>query len=106
IARRLGLTGAIGTVAEIENGIYTGRLVGDLMHGPAKAAAIRDLAGREGLDLAQCSAYSDSVNDLPMLGAVGRAVAVNPDPALRRVARERGWEIRDFRTGRKAAKIA
>jgi HAD superfamily hydrolase (TIGR01490 family) len=106
IARRLGLTGAIGTVAEIENGIYTGRLVGDLMHGPAKAAAIRDLAEREGLDLSLCSAYSDSVNDLPMLGAVGRAVAVNPDSALRRVARERGWEIRDFRTGRKAAKIA
>jgi HAD superfamily hydrolase (TIGR01490 family) len=107
IARRLGLTGAIGTVAEIDsNGVYTGRLVGDLMHGPAKAAAIQDLAEREGLDLSQCSAYSDSVNDLPMLGAVGRAVAVNPDSALRRVARERGWEIRDFRTGRKAAKIA
>jgi HAD superfamily hydrolase (TIGR01490 family) len=106
IARRLGLTGAIGTVAEIRDGVYTGRLVGDLMHGPAKAAAIRDLAEREGLDLAQCSAYSDSVNDLPMLSAVGRAVAVNPDSALRRVARERGWEVRDFRTGRKAAKIA
>ena len=106
IARRLGLTGAIGTVAEIEDGVYTGRLVGDLMHGPAKAAAILDLAEREGLDLSQCSAYSDSVNDLPMLAAVGRAVAVNPDSALRRVARERGWEIRDFRTGRKAAKIA
>jgi HAD superfamily hydrolase (TIGR01490 family) len=106
IARRLGLTGAIGTVAEIENGVYTGRLVGDLMHGPAKAAAIQDLAEREGLDLSLCSAYSDSVNDLPMLSAVGRPVAVNPDSALRRVARERGWEIRDFRTGRKAAKIA
>jgi HAD superfamily hydrolase (TIGR01490 family) len=106
IARRLGLTGAIGTVAEIEDGVYTGRLVGDLMHGPAKAAAILDLAEREGLELSQCSAYSDSVNDLPMLSAVGRAVAVNPDSALRRVARERGWEIRDFRTGRKAAKIA
>jgi HAD superfamily hydrolase (TIGR01490 family) len=106
IAQRLGLTGAVGTVAEIEDGIYTGRLVGDLMHGPAKAAAIADLATREGLDLGQCSAYSDSVNDLPMLSAVGRAVAVNPDSALRRAARERGWEIRDFRTGRKAAKVA
>jgi HAD superfamily hydrolase (TIGR01490 family) len=106
IARRLGLTGAIGTVAEIHDGIYTGRLVGDLMHGPAKAAAITDLARREGLDLSRCAAYSDSVNDLPMLSAVGRAVAVNPDTALRRAARENGWEIRDFRTGRKAAKIA
>ena len=106
IAQRLGLTGAIGTVAEIRDGVYTGRLVGDMMHGPAKAAAITDLAAKEGLDLARCAAYSDSINDLPMLAAVGRAVAVNPDSALRRAARERGWEIRDFRTGRKAAKVA
>ena len=106
IAARLGLTGAIGTVAEVVDGIYTGKLVGDLMHGPAKAAAITDLAAREGLDLARCAAYSDSVNDLPMLTAVGRPVAVNPDGALRRAARDRGWEIRDFRTGRKAARIA
>jgi len=106
IARRLGLTGAIGTVAEIEDGVYTGRLVSGLMHGPAKADAITDLAAREGLDLARCAAYSDSINDLPMLSSVGRAVAVNPDPALRRAARERGWEIRDFRSGRKAAKVA
>jgi hypothetical protein len=41
-----------------------------------------------------------------MLSTVGRAVAVNPDNALRRTARENGWEIRDFRTGRKAAKAA
>jgi len=106
IARRLGLTGAIGTVAEVQDGVYTGRLIGDLMHGQAKADAIQALAGREGLDLTRCAAYSDSVNDLPMLSTVGRPVAVNPDSALRRAARERNWEIRDFRTGRKAAKIA
>ena len=106
IARRLGLTGAIGTVAEVQDGVYTGRLIGDLMHGQAKADAIQALAAREGLDLGRCAAYSDSVNDLPMLSTVGRPVAVNPDSALRRAARERNWEIRDFRTGRKAAKIA
>ena len=106
IAARLGLTGAIGTVAEIRDGAYTGRLVGDLMHGPAKADAVTQLAEVEGLDLAHCVAYSDSANDLPMLSVVGRAVAINPDAALRREARQRGWAIRDFRTGRKAAKIA
>ncbi len=106
IAARLGLTGALGTVAEIQDGHYTGSLVGDLLHGPEKAAAIEALAVAEGLDLARCSAYSDSVNDTPMLSTVGYAVAVNPDAALRREARRRGWEIRDFRTGRKAAKIA
>ncbi|HEV7788318.1 MAG TPA: HAD-IB family hydrolase [Pseudonocardia sp.] len=105
IARRLGLTGALGTVAESEDGIYTGRLVGEVLHGPAKAHAVRSLAAREGLNLRRCSAYSDSVNDVPMLSVVGTAVAVNPDSELRDTARQRGWEIRDFRTGRKAAKI-
>jgi HAD superfamily hydrolase (TIGR01490 family) len=106
IAARLGLTGAIGTVAEVDNGVYTGRLVGDLMHGPEKASAITTLALAEHLDLTRCAAYSDSINDAPMLSTVGYAVAVNPDPALRREARRRGWEIRDFRTARKAARIA
>jgi HAD superfamily hydrolase (TIGR01490 family) len=105
IAHRLGLTGALGTVSEIEDGVYTGRLVGEILHGPAKAEAIRALAAREGLDLARCTAYSDSLNDLPMLTTVGHAVAVNPDPGLRAEARQRGWEIRDFRTGRKAARV-
>jgi HAD superfamily hydrolase (TIGR01490 family) len=105
IARRLGLTGAMGTVAESVDGVYTGRLVGDILHGAAKAQAVRALAHAEGLDLQRCTAYSDSVNDIPMLSVVGTAVAVNPDPDLRETARARGWEIQDFRTGRKAAKI-
>ncbi|GEL19983.1 HAD family hydrolase [Pseudonocardia asaccharolytica] len=105
IARRLELTGALGTVAESVDGHYTGRLVGEILHGPAKAHAVRALAAAEGLDLRRCSAYSDSVNDVPMLSAVGTAVAVNPDSELREIAKERGWQIRDFRTGRKAARI-
>jgi HAD superfamily hydrolase (TIGR01490 family) len=105
VARRLNLTGALGTRAERADGFYTGRLIGDLLHGEAKAAAVRQLAEREGLDLALCAAYSDSINDIPMLSLVGRPVAVNPDSALRDEARRRGWEIKDFRTGRKAAKI-
>jgi HAD superfamily hydrolase (TIGR01490 family) len=105
IARRLGLTGALGTVAETVDGVYTGRLVGDILHREAKAQAVRTLALKEGLDLQRCTAYSDSANDIPMLSVVGTAVAVNPDPELRETARARGWEIQDFRTGRKAAKI-
>jgi HAD superfamily hydrolase (TIGR01490 family) len=105
IARRLGLTGALGTVAESVDGIYTGRLVGEMLHGKAKAHAVRALAAKEGLDLRRCTAYSDSANDVPMLSVVGTAVAVNPDQGLRDTARKRGWEIRDFRTGRKAARI-
>jgi HAD superfamily hydrolase (TIGR01490 family) len=105
IARRLELTGALGTVAESRDGVYTGLLVGDVLHGEAKARAVRQLAVREGLDLTRCSAYSDSINDVPMLSLVGHPVAVNPDSALRAEASRRGWEIRDFRTARKAARV-
>ncbi|MBH5336272.1 HAD-IB family hydrolase [Streptomyces pactum] len=105
IARRLGLTGALGTVAESVGGVYTGRLVGEPLHGPAKAEAVRALAVAEGLDLARCAAYSDSANDIPMLSIVGHPYAINPDSRLRKHAREHGWRLRDYRTGRKAAKV-
>jgi HAD superfamily hydrolase (TIGR01490 family) len=104
IARRLGLTGALGTVSEHVDGVYTGQLVGEMLHGPAKAEAVKALAEREGLDLSRCSAYSDSVNDLPMLSIVGDPCAINPDSRLRDHARANGWRIRDYRTGRKAAR--
>jgi HAD superfamily hydrolase (TIGR01490 family) len=105
IARRLGLTGALGTVAESVDGVFTGRLVGEILHGTGKAHAVRSLAIREGLNLKRCTAYSDSYNDVPLLSLVGTAVAVNPDAQLRALARTRGWEIRDFRTARRAARI-
>ena len=105
IAKRLGLTGALGTVAESVDGVFTGRLVGEILHGAGKAHAVRALAIREGLNLRRCTAYSDSYNDVPMLSLVGTAVAINPDTDLRDLARKRGWEIRDFRTARKAARI-
>ncbi|WP_151771910.1 HAD family hydrolase [Streptomyces abyssomicinicus] len=105
IARRLGLTGALGTVAESVDGVYTGRLVGEPLHGPAKAEAVRALAAAEGLDLARCAAYSDSFNDIPMLSLVGHPYAINPDTRLRKYAREREWRLRDYRTGRKAAMV-
>ncbi len=104
IADRLHLTGGLGTVAETVDGYYTGRLVGDLLHGAAKADAVRLLAAEEGLDLSLCSAYSDSANDVPMLSLVGMPYAINPDRRLRLHARERGWRIRDFRRGRRAAR--
>jgi HAD superfamily hydrolase (TIGR01490 family) len=106
ISQRLGLTGALGTVAESADGVYTGRLVGGLLHGEAKAAAVESLAEREGLDLGRCSAYSDSSNDLPMLQLVGHPHVVNPDAELRAEARQRGWPVHDFRSGRKATLVA
>jgi phosphoserine phosphatase len=106
LARRLGLTGALGTVAESTGGIYTGRLVGGLLHGEAKAAAVGALARREGLDLSRCSAYSDSANDLPMLQLVGHPNVVNPDAGLLAEARRQNWPVHDFRSARRATMIA
>ncbi|MDX3588621.1 HAD-IB family hydrolase [Streptomyces europaeiscabiei] len=105
IARRLGLTGALGTVAESVDGVYTGKLVGEPLHGPAKAEAVRALAAAEGLDLSRCAAYSDSHNDIPMLSLVGHPYAINPDSKLRKHARHMDWRLRDYRTARKAAKV-
>jgi HAD superfamily hydrolase (TIGR01490 family) len=105
IAARLGLTGALGTTAEHIGGVYTGRLKGDLLHGPAKAEAVRALAHEHGFDLAHCFAYSDSYNDLPMLSLVGHPCAINPDSRLLAHAEELDWQIQDYRSGRKAARL-
>lgn len=105
IAERLGLTGALGTVAENINGVYTGRLQGDLLHGQAKADAVRLLAEEHGLDLGRCFAYSDSFNDLPMLSQVGNPCAINPDGRLLEHAQALDWQVRDYRSGRKAVRV-
>jgi HAD superfamily phosphoserine phosphatase-like hydrolase len=105
IARRLGLSGALGTVAESVDGVYTGRLVGQPLHGAAKARAVSALAQEKGLDLSRCAAYSDSANDIPLLSLVGHPCAVNPDAALLGHARARGWQVVDYRRGRRAAKL-
>ncbi len=88
LADLLGVDGAICSRGEVdEQGRYTGRMA-FYAYGESKATAMRELAERTGLDLAASSAYSDSATDLPMLEAVGRPVAVNPDRALAKVARE------------------
>jgi HAD superfamily hydrolase (TIGR01490 family) len=93
LAQALGMTGGIGTVAEVVDGHYTGKLVGPFCYGPGKVEAINELARWDGYELDRCYAYSDSASDLPMMEAVGHPVAVNPDGPLERVARQRGWPI-------------
>jgi HAD superfamily hydrolase (TIGR01490 family) len=97
LALSLGMTGGIGTRAEVNDGIYTGVLTGPFCYGQGKVAAIAELARWDGLDLSQCYAYSDSASDLPMLEAVGHPVVVNPDKQLERHARRHGWPVVHFR---------
>jgi hypothetical protein len=100
IASRLGLTGALGSKACIEDGMYTGALEGKLLHGMEKALAIKVLAKDHGFDLVDCYSYSDSHNDIPLLQAVGHPSAINPDAILRIRALAEGWPIHDFRRAR------
>ena len=106
VASALGMTGARGTIAEIDDaGRYTGELVGDIAHGPAKAKIAEELATTRGIQMRDSAAYSDSINDLPLLESVGHPHAVNPDHQLRRIARARGWPIHELRTRRRALLI-
>lgn len=93
IASRLGLTGAIGTKVEALDGIFTGHLDGHVLHGDEKATVARDFAAARSADLAECWAYSDSSNDIPLLSMVGNRIVVNPDAKLLAHAREHGWEV-------------
>jgi HAD superfamily hydrolase (TIGR01490 family) len=97
IAQRLGLTGALGSKAEVKNGTYTGKMIGPLLHGKEKSDAVKELAKERGFNLSQCYAYSDSNNDLPLLLTVGKPSAINPDAILRLRALRDGWPIHDFR---------
>jgi len=97
LARYLGADDAIATRAKLDaDGNYTGEL-SFYAYGPHKATAIREMAARDGIDLAESYAYSDSITDVPLLEAVGHPVVVNPDRDLARYAREHEWEIRQFR---------
>lgn len=97
MAKRLGLTGGLGTIVERKDGILTGQLVGDALHGKAKRKAVKQLAKERRISLKKSFAYSDSHNDLPMLSAVGNPVCVNPDAILRIHAKAADWKILDFK---------
>lgn len=104
-AEAIGLTGGIGTVAAVEDGIYTGELAEPFCYGEGKAIAIRKIAEERGYDLRLSYAYTDSAGDLPMLEIVGHPVAVNPDRALEAIAYHRGWPVVEFsRTRKKVVK--
>ena len=96
MAHVLVFDGGIGTRSEVRDGVYTGRPEGPFTYRDGKAEAIRERAAEEGIDLAESYAYSDSESDLPMLRVVGHPVAVNPDAALERIARQEGWRIMRF----------
>ena len=99
VARDLRLDAVLCNRFEVDAaGVHTGRPLGGLCFGAGKLAHaeqyLRELGGA--VLLQECTFYTDSYSDLPVMAAVGRAVAVNPDPRLRREALRRGWPVVDW----------
>lgn len=92
-AERIGATDVIANKLEIKDGYATGKLMRPVVAGPEKSVLIREHARRQGHDLANCFAYSDSYSDVPMLSVVGHPAAVNPDSKLERLARTYSWPV-------------
>ncbi len=88
------------------DGRFTGRAVEPLCFREGKLLHAQRCAEARGVDLRDCSFYTDSVADLSVLEAVGRPVVVDPDPRLRRKARSRGWPIVDWDSGDGEARVA
>jgi HAD superfamily hydrolase (TIGR01490 family) len=100
IARELGFENLIATEPEIKDGAYTGRVAGTPNIREGKVTRLETWLAERALSLGSFKEswfYSDSVNDLPLLLRVTHPVAVNADPALGRLAREKGWPQIDIK---------
>lgn len=93
IVQALGIPTLIAPRPEMQAGRYTGKLLDSSCFAADKPERVRAWAEQEGIRLGETWGYSDSFNDIPLLEFVDHPVAVDPDPALRAHAQERGWEI-------------
>ncbi len=98
-AQHLAIEHLIATEPALANGLFAGRTQGTLNMRHGKVTRLHAWLAQRGQALTDFKtvAYSDSINDLPLLCAVGRAVAVDPDEKLREEALVRGWEIISLR---------
>jgi fatty acyl-CoA reductase len=87
------------------NGRHTGDLDRPPLVGEARASWLKDHAEEVGADLSVSYAYADSMSDLPLLEAVGNPVAVNPDVALHRLARQRKWPVEEWEAEKGMARV-
>jgi HAD superfamily hydrolase (TIGR01490 family) len=99
IADLLDVPHLLATEVELADGRYTGRSWGVPCFQHGKVERLNEWLAATGHDLDQSWFYSDSHNDLPLLGRVSYPVAVDPDEVLAGHARERGWPIISLREG-------
>ncbi len=93
LMEHLGIKDYVANRLEFVNGVATGRLLPPVLAAATKATWVREFAEREGINLSESYAYSDSMSDLPMLSIVGHPAAVNPDFRLRQTALHHDWPI-------------
>jgi len=93
VARQLGFDRCLCTRLALARGRYTGLLAGPVCRGREKLHRVQAEPMAQGIsiDWPECSYYADGYEDLPLLEAVGRPVAVHPDERLLKVAEARGW---------------
>ncbi len=103
IADRLGIEHILYTRLEVENGIFTGRVIEPICFEEGKIYWLQQFIEEQRIDLAKSFFYSDSITDLPLLDLVGHPVATNPDPLLYRTAVKRRWPVRFFDPPRRGA---
>ena len=97
IAKRLDFKNIVSTEVEIIDEIYTGKVLGIPALSEGKLIKVKEWMLQNSIEsFDNTSFYSDSINDLPLLAAVSKPVAVNPDDMLREECRERSWEIIDL----------
>jgi putative phosphoserine phosphatase/1-acylglycerol-3-phosphate O-acyltransferase len=96
IAARLGIEHILYTRLEVENGLFTGRVIEPICFEEGKIYWLQQFIDEQGIDLAKSYFYSDSITDLALLDLVGHPVATNPDPLLYRTAVKRRWPVRFF----------
>lgn len=96
LAERLGIDHMLFTRLEVENGLFTGRVVEPICFEEGKIYWVQQLIEDEGIDLAKSWFYTDSITDRPLMDLVGHPVATNPDPMLYREANRRNWPVRFF----------
>ncbi len=83
----------------VRDGRFTGEAERPICDGDGKLHWARRFAAEHDVDFAESFFYTDSVTDVPMLETVGHPQVVNPDPLLRRIARQRGWTVMQLRLG-------
>ncbi|MFY9458592.1 phosphoserine phosphatase [Aquabacterium commune] len=86
VRERLGMHEAHANTLEIEGGLLTGRVLGDIVDGEAKKQHLLALCMRLGCDPRHSIAVGDGANDLPMMGAAGLSVAFHAKPKVREQA--------------------